>query len=343
MKKVSVIIPIYNLENFINECVESVLSQTIKNIEIILVDDGSSDSSGTICDNYAKQDSRVKVIHQKNMGLSGARNTGIRASTGKWFMIVDGDDWLEKDAIENLYENAEKNDSDIFIGSFYDNYPNKQKKDSFLSVKEFHAKKEKDKLSLQENCISRNKYSNINCVTNIGVTWARLYRREFVVKNNLSFIVGLKRTQDAIFNLYAFEYARRIDYLDIPVHHYRIWGNSASRKYSKGFHIIADELSQHIIEFMKKNKKERDLEKAYYSKVFKLLIEIIKIEITPKANKSSIMQKKGMLKNISESEKYSKSIKKVDKKTLNRNQRIGLFLLKHKLYYTIILLFIIKR
>ena len=343
MKKVSIIIPVYNLEKFIEKCVDSIVNQTLKEIEIILVDDGSTDQSGAICDNYVKKDDRIKVVHQKNMGLSGARNTGIKESTGKWFMIVDGDDWLESNAVEELYNNAEKNNSDIFISSFYDNYPEKQVKDSFFNINELHFQTEEEKLYLQENCISRNKYTNMNCKTNLGVTWARIYRKQFIVDNNLEFILGLKRTQDAIFNLYAFEYANKVDYLDIPVHHYRIWGNSASRKYSKDFHVTANELSQHIIEFMKKFHKEERLKKAYYSKVFKLLIEIIKIEITPKANKMSLKSKKSFLKQLSESELYSNAIKYVEKNTLNNNQRLVLFLLKNKLYYIILFLFIIKR
>ena len=343
MKKVTIIIPIYNLEKYIKKCIDSVIKQTLKEIEIILVDDGSTDASPSICDDYAKNDDRIKVVHQKNMGLSGARNTGIHESTGKWFMIVDGDDWLEPDAVEVLYKNAEDNDSDIFISSFYDNYPQKQIKDSFFNEDRLQFHTPEEKTYLQENCISRNKYSNKKCVTNVGVTWARLYKRQFIIDKNLEFIVGLKRTQDAIFNLYAFEYANKVDYIDIPTHHYRIWENSASRKYSKDFHITANELSQHILEFMKKTNKEIVMKQAYYSKVFKLLIEIIKIEIIPIANNLSFKEKKKFLKQLSESDIYSEAIKNVDKKTLNRNQNLVHTLLKYKLYYVVLLLFILKR
>ena len=102
LKMVSVIIPIYNVENFVEKCIESILFQTIQNLEIILVDDGSSDGSGDICDVYAKKDARIKVIHKKNGGVSSARNMGISNATGEYICFVDGDDFVADDYIEYL-------------------------------------------------------------------------------------------------------------------------------------------------------------------------------------------------------------------------------------------------
>ncbi len=90
--KISIIVPVYNVEKYLKECIESILSQTYKNIEIILIDDGSTDNSGKICDEYLKKDSRVKVIHKENGGLSDARNTGIEIASGKYIGFVDSDD-----------------------------------------------------------------------------------------------------------------------------------------------------------------------------------------------------------------------------------------------------------
>ena len=342
MIKVSIIVPVYNLENFISKCVDSLLSQTFKDLEIILVDDGSTDSSSQICDNYAKKDSRVKVIHQENKGLSGARNSGIEFSRGKWFIIVDGDDWLEPTAVENLYINAEKNKSDIFIASFFVNNERNQKKDSFFNVAEFHYSNKEDIFKLQENCISCNSISNKNAASNMGVTWARIYLKEFIVKNNLKFIVGLKRTQDAIFNLYALEFAKKVDFLDVPVQHYRIWSSSASRKYSKDFHITAAEIISNIRKFMSDTKKQKKFEKAYNSKVVKLLLEIVKLEIAPKNNKNSFKKKRFLLKSLAESDIYNNSIKKVDYATLTSGQKFGCLLLKYHMYYLLIILYAMK-
>ena len=117
MEKISVLVPVYNAEKYIEKCIKSIINQTYKNIEIILVDDGSTDSSGKICDEYGKKDDRIIVVHQENKGLSGARNTGLDIAKGKYIMFLDSDDTFEKDACENLYNEIEKTNADIAIGA----------------------------------------------------------------------------------------------------------------------------------------------------------------------------------------------------------------------------------
>lgn len=101
---VSVIVPVYNVENYINKCIESIAGQTYKNLEICLVDDGSTDSSGEYCDKWAKNDCRIKVAHQKNLGVSAARNKGLEISNGEWIVFIDSDDYVESTYIETLLE-----------------------------------------------------------------------------------------------------------------------------------------------------------------------------------------------------------------------------------------------
>lgn len=116
--KVSVIVPVYNVERFLEECVDSVLGQSYENIELILVDDGSTDSSGAICDIYSGRDIRVRVIHKSNGGLSDARNAALDVAEGEWVMFVDSDDAITENAIELLLEAAVESESDIAMGSF---------------------------------------------------------------------------------------------------------------------------------------------------------------------------------------------------------------------------------
>lgn len=114
---ISVIVPTYNVELYLRQCVDSIIHQTYRNLEIILVDDGSPDHCGAICDEYAKKDNRIVVIHKENGGLSDARNAGMRAMHGEYLMFVDSDDWLTEDCVERLYHLAEQNDADLVIGS----------------------------------------------------------------------------------------------------------------------------------------------------------------------------------------------------------------------------------
>lgn len=113
---ISVIVPIYNVENYLGKCIDSIINQTYRNLEIILVDDGSPDNCGEICDQYASQDIRIRVIHKTNGGLSDARNAGMRIMNGEFLMFVDSDDWLQDNCVEILYEIQKKYKADLVIG-----------------------------------------------------------------------------------------------------------------------------------------------------------------------------------------------------------------------------------
>ena len=118
MKLISIIIPVYNQEKYLTSCLESVEKQTYGNFEVIVVNDGSTDRSGYICDNFAVQDSRIHVIHQKNAGIGVARNVGMKCSTGEYITFIDSDDYIHSDALKNLYNEAVKNGADTVLGNY---------------------------------------------------------------------------------------------------------------------------------------------------------------------------------------------------------------------------------
>ena len=115
---ISVIIPIYNVETFLPSCIESVINQTYENLEIILIDDGSTDKSGKICDKYSENDSRITVIHKDNEGVAEARNTGIENMSGEYFCFVDGDDYVDNEYISEMYSLTKEYDADISMCSY---------------------------------------------------------------------------------------------------------------------------------------------------------------------------------------------------------------------------------
>ena len=121
---ISLIVPIYNVELYLSQCVESILIQTYTNLEVILVDDGSTDNCGKICDDYRNIDSRIIVIHKQNGGLSDARNTGIEIATGNYLCFIDSDDWIEPDMIEFLYNNLVNYDADLYMCDYFISYVN---------------------------------------------------------------------------------------------------------------------------------------------------------------------------------------------------------------------------
>ena len=197
--ELSIIVPVYNIKKYLNKCIDSLLQQTLKTIEIILIDDGSTDNSGSICDEYAKRDNRIVVIHQENKGASYARNVGLKMAKGEWVTFVDSDDWVE----ENLYEIAMKelkeNQPDIFIFNYYNNYPKKQlenKNNSFNIAKEvLQIAYEKMKnnvtpkftknLSQTINKISNGKYNKVTINDEEGLM-VELENGEYITADRLS-------------------------------------------------------------------------------------------------------------------------------------------------------------
>lgn len=173
---ISVIVPVYNVEKFFDACIKSILSQSYSNIEIILVDDGSTDSSGALCNEYAKSDSRIRVIHQKNQGLSGARNTGMSVAKGDYFCFVDSDDGMHRDFIKILYNCLKENESDIAVCN-YVKFSGDMPADNDLVTDTYAVWSDIE--AINEMCITGRL---------IPVVWNKIYKRELF--ENISFPVG---------------------------------------------------------------------------------------------------------------------------------------------------------
>ncbi len=138
---ISAIVPIYKSEKYIARCIESVLNQTYKNFELILVDDGSPDASGTICDKYAKEDARIKVIHKENGGVSSARNIGIDVSTGEYITFIDSDDYVTSGFFQYALEKIVESDADLFVSGVLREYPDGSKKEIATSAEKIYTTK----------------------------------------------------------------------------------------------------------------------------------------------------------------------------------------------------------
>lgn len=166
---ISVIVPIYKVENYLNCCVNSIINQTYKNLEIILIDDGSPDKCGKICDDFKKEDTRIKVIHQKNNGVGSARNKGLNVCNGEYISFVDSDDYIMPDLIESLYN--EIYDCD-YVSCGYTHVDNKSNQENIFSPKEKIILTGKD--ALYKHYSIDNTIKNINCI----YVWGKLFRRK---------------------------------------------------------------------------------------------------------------------------------------------------------------------
>lgn len=311
---VSVIVPVYNVDKFLKRCLESIKCQTYKNIEIIIVNDGSTDASGRICDEFEDIDKRVKVIRKRNGGLSDARNAGMNYSDGELICFVDGDDYLTLDCIEHLYDIMIRSDADISIGGYYkvlyeDNIPN-----SNQSFKVYMNRDEALETLLYQ------KYFTISA-------WGKLYKKR--VLEGIKFpIYKLHEDVGTIYK--AFSKAEGVVYSDKKIYAYVQRDKSiiSSNFTKKKMDYI--EFTKEIVEFFKDDKR---LFKAavsrHFSACFQILVQIPKSEY--KNEYKAI---------VSEIIKYRRIVLK-DKKARHKNRaaalisyiniELVLFLLKFRL------------
>lgn len=203
---ISVIVPIYNVEKYIRKCVDSILKQTYKNIEVILVDDGSNDECGKIIDEYKKMNGRIRVIHKENGGLSDARNCGMKYSTGKFLLFIDSDDWIDSEMVKKLYDNIKKYNADISICEFIE----EDEEGKELSKKKYDEKilLFSSKEAIKDLIIQKN-------ITNHA--WNKLYKKE--VFDNTEYPKG-QLMEDVSTTYKLIENSKQIVYQNIALYHY---------------------------------------------------------------------------------------------------------------------------
>ncbi|MEE1085701.1 MAG: glycosyltransferase [Schaedlerella sp.] len=235
--KVSVIIPIYNVENFLNRCIDSVLKQSLSDLEIILVDDGSPDNSPKICDEYAAIDARIKVVHKKNGGLASARNAGLDIATGEYVFFLDSDDWLELDGLEHLYTLGDDYGVDfVRYRAIRSGWPGlTEHAPCMLEGPREMPGGYYDKRRIEENIIPRLLITPQMTFGPILGAWGALYRHDFLKKCSLRFYEDIKFSEDVLFSANVVRNANSFYYEDnAGVYHYYYNAKSISKSYRKG-------------------------------------------------------------------------------------------------------------
>jgi len=220
---ISVIIPIYNAEKHISRCLDSIVNQTYNNLEIILINDGSSDMSGNICDSYANRDNRIKVIHQPNAGVSAARNAGLDIATGDYISFVDPDDWVESNMYEILTKFIQEKEIDILRFNAY-------RKGEIINELPFRGEYSNEELEekILLPLIGAEKFGGMFI---LGVLWLHLYKREIIEKNHIRFNPLLRRCEDRLFTLSTVIHAKNILFVDDILYHYEVYESSLSNRY----------------------------------------------------------------------------------------------------------------
>ena len=213
---ISVIVPVFGIEPYISQCIESLTNQTYRNIEILLVDDGSKDRSGNICDGYAAKDKRIVVLHKQNGGLTSARNYGLERAAGDWIMHVDGDDWIEPDTIELLLNEADKTNADIVFSDFWFDYPNKRRASSFYDWDKQCIDGLKEYIATTWTCL-----------------WGSIHKKKLYTDHNLKSPLGINYCEDFHLIVRLCFFADKIAKVSSPLYHYRQQESSIMHNLSK--------------------------------------------------------------------------------------------------------------
>ena len=238
---ISVIIPVYNAVKYIQKCVESIQKQTFQDWELILVDDGSKDGSASLCDKLAGMDHRIRVIHQKNQGVSGARNTGIEAAIGEYIMFVDADDWIESNLCEQLMSGI--SNADLAIAGFYHLMPSGKKKNVFTCNSCYIS------LKVQLAVF----FDNLYLKNFINSPCSKLYKRDIIGIQRFDKSVALG--EDLLFNLEYLQECNTIFIIPFAGYNYnRMNEHSATRKFRESDISQVINLYQHVKKFQQKFK-----------------------------------------------------------------------------------------
>ncbi len=245
LPKVSILVPVYNTSEYLEECLNSLVGQTLEDIEIIVINDGSSDNSLEIINECASKDDRIKIINKENSGYGASMNKGLNLAAGEYIGIVESDDFVKSDMFESLYELASKNDSDIVKSDFYSYYS-------------------KNKISIKaDNVCSKGKVfsvkDDVSILKILPSIWSAIYKKDFLVQNNLSFLETKGASyQDTSFAFKALCCAKRIMFTNKAYLYYRSDNENSSVKSKEKVFAICDEFDE-ITKFLNENPEIKKL------------------------------------------------------------------------------------
>ena len=272
---ISIIVPIYNIEKFLPCCIDSILAQTFTEWELILVDDGSKDTCGSICDEYATKDGRIRVIHKPNGGLTSARNAGLAMASGEWVMYLDGDDWIEPEMLELLLRKGEETGADIVMGDFLFAYPDRDVP---------------YRLPDWDDCktTSLNRY-----ITSVWTcVWGGIHRRSLYEEHQLQSPQGVTYCEDFHLIVRLCYFARKVVNVHRHFYHYRQQEGSVMHNLNKKTERDEQWVYQDIIRFFKEQGVYKDYRKTMCWRMLKATQELVLDKSDWKAFQEMVPEKK---------------------------------------------------
>ena len=315
MAEISIVVPVYNVQKYIGECLESLVNQTFRDIEIIIVDDGSPDESYKIYEAYAAKDSRIRIVKKQNAGVSEARNTGIDNATAGLIMFADSDDWLELNACEVLYDEYKRTGADLVVADAY-TVADGHRHTNRIFDKAFVTEDKQFFTDYQKACIGYGynpRPADRSNVSGLGSPWNKLYRLDIIRDNNFRYDPYVKGIyDDNLFVLHYLARVKKLSYIPVPVYDYRLVSQSLTQSYKTNTLDISARIFKKIREFIDEYGDWKTFEKPFYMYVVRRLsAELGVYYFSPKSTKSTKESNEELLRMI-KTEPYASAIRGVE-------------------------------
>lgn len=321
------ILPVFNVGKYLERCIKSIINQSLKDIQIILVNDGSTDNSLLICENYAKIDNRIKVINKPNGGVSSARNAGIEIAEGEYVGFVDPDDWIEADMYQSMYDQITKNKADVCMCNYI-----KVSEDGNIEIP----------LTMQEDVLKRDliikdiilemiSFSNINSKSEslMGNVWRLLIRRKLINMYSIKFSPDIPFMEDLLYCISLFSKCNRVCINRGFFYHYCIHSESASIIYRQNLSELQISVLNEIERILKQENIYIVAKERLIMRYINMFISSI-VNETNKENKKNFKEKIMKINKMLKDEKLSESINEVNTEGYTLRKKIVMFSIKHR-------------
>lgn len=338
MPKVSIIVPVYNVEKYLDRCMQSLLGQTLKDIEIIMVDDGSPDNCPKMCDEYAQKDERIKVVHKRNAGLGYARNSGLEIATGEYVAFVDSDDYVDRDAYQIMCDEAIRTGADYVCCGY--KRVNKGK-----CVWEYHGEtSNKFDLFCGDECLEFLKgmigkdMKNKRFMHFDFAVWHGIYRRRIILDYDVSFCSERDLiSEDIVFHLDFISCCKVIRIIPNSFYNYCLNEGTLTTKYKEGRFEAIVKLYEYIHAFINKS-NNKHLQKNVQTRLDYFLFDKVNSTIAYESKFNNINPVKS-IKDICNNEKVTDLLSRLSINNIDRKKKVICNLMKLKLYFIIFLIF----
>lgn len=322
---ISVIIPVYNVAPYLRQCLDSVMKQTYFELEIIIVNDGSTDNSLQICEEYKLLDKRIQLINQQNSGVSVARNNGIKLASGDYVFFVDGDDWIETDAFEKVFTLINKNDL-LCFSYFKDYFDNRAIRKLGLDG-EFDASFLKRRIT----GLLEQELKDPSQLDSLGTVWGKVYKTAIIKEHAITFkdLKDIGTWEDGLFNLEYLNFSKSVYIMDQPFYHYRKTNqNSLTSVYKPNLVVQWGTLYDKIEAFIEKQKLDHSFRKAFKNRIS---LGIIGLGINELYATQSLSKKYSRLKEILGSRRYRNAVKDLQLEYFPLHWKLFFFFAKYNM------------